>query len=387
MRHARATRAPLALTPPPPAASGSRAQRLDADAPFGAGPEAVRAAVEHLGYVQIDTINVIERSHHHILWTRIPAYRRADLAAALGVDKSVFEYWAHALAYIPTRDYRFFLPDMAAPPRESLGLVRLRHARPTCAGWSPGSGATAPLSIRDIDDDELVEKDHPWASRKPVEARAAARLLRRPADDQRPRRHGEDLRADRPPFRLAAAPARRAPRRRCSTTCSTARCAPRASSASTRICYMDAPRKPAMAALIEARVRRRRLVPVAIEGASGRTGRRRRRSRRCRCPSRSSSTSLSPFDPLVIQRKRLALFFGYDHRFEAYVPKPKRVLGYFALPVLVGDRVAAAIDLKADRATRRAADPAVDLDRRPAAATRRASRRRSAASRRSSSAT
>jgi uncharacterized protein len=59
---------------------------------------------------------------------------------------------------------------------------------------------------------------------------------------------------------------------------------------------------------------------------------------------------LSPFDPLVIQRRRLAFFFDYDHRFEAYVPAPKRQFGYFALPVLVGDRVAAAIDLKADRA-------------------------------------
>jgi uncharacterized protein YcaQ len=62
---------------------------------------------------------------------------------------------------------------------------------------------------------------------------------------------------------------------------------------------------------------------------------------------------LSPFDPLIIQRKRLQLFFGYDHRFEAYVPKPKRVYGYFALPVLVGDEIVAAIDLKADRTNRR----------------------------------
>jgi uncharacterized protein YcaQ len=61
---------------------------------------------------------------------------------------------------------------------------------------------------------------------------------------------------------------------------------------------------------------------------------------------------LSPFDPLAIQRRRLRLFFGYEHRFEAYVPKEKRVLGYFALPVLVGDRIVAAIDLKADRARR-----------------------------------
>ena len=61
---------------------------------------------------------------------------------------------------------------------------------------------------------------------------------------------------------------------------------------------------------------------------------------------------LNPFDPLVIQRKRLAAFFGYEHRFEAYVPKEKRVFGYFALPVLVGDDIVAAIDLKTDRKRR-----------------------------------
>jgi uncharacterized protein YcaQ len=59
---------------------------------------------------------------------------------------------------------------------------------------------------------------------------------------------------------------------------------------------------------------------------------------------------LSPFDPLVHQRKRSRLFFGYEHRFEAYVPKNKRVFGYFALPVLVGDEIVAALDLKTDRA-------------------------------------
>src|SRR5262245_12366931 len=75
-----------------------QAQRLDISEPFGAGPPAVAAAVDHLGYVQIDTIHVIERCHHHILYSRIPAYTRADLRQAQSVDKSVFEYWTHALS-------------------------------------------------------------------------------------------------------------------------------------------------------------------------------------------------------------------------------------------------------------------------------------------------
>jgi uncharacterized protein YcaQ len=62
---------------------------------------------------------------------------------------------------------------------------------------------------------------------------------------------------------------------------------------------------------------------------------------------------LSPFDPLIIQRKRTHLFFDYEHRFEAYVPKEKRQFGYFALPVLVGCDIVAALDLKTDRQNRK----------------------------------
>src|SRR5947207_12721201 len=95
-----------------------RAQALDQPEPFGCGAEAVAKAVTHLGYVQIDTINVIERCHHHILFNRIPAYRRSDLAQAQSIDKSVFEYWTHALSYVPARDFRFFLPAMKEHRRD-----------------------------------------------------------------------------------------------------------------------------------------------------------------------------------------------------------------------------------------------------------------------------
>src|SRR3954449_3962768 len=88
------------------------AQRLDRAAPFGSGPGATPAAVAHLGYVQIDTINVVERCHHQILYTRIPDYRRDQLRQAQRVDKTLFEYWTHALSYIPTADMRFFVRAM-----------------------------------------------------------------------------------------------------------------------------------------------------------------------------------------------------------------------------------------------------------------------------------
>jgi uncharacterized protein YcaQ len=88
------------------------AQRLDSPTPFGTGPGAAHAAISHLGYVQIYTINVIERCHHHILWSRIPDYRREHLRQAQTVDKTIFEYWTHALSYVPTKDFSFFLPAM-----------------------------------------------------------------------------------------------------------------------------------------------------------------------------------------------------------------------------------------------------------------------------------
>jgi uncharacterized protein len=129
------------------------------------------------------------------------------------------------------------------------------------------------------------------------------------------------------------------------------------------ICHLDAPSKAAIRRLIEARVRRRELVPVALEGA----GKQEHWARPAvvepevldpnAAPAGEGDAGLvhilSPFDPLIIQRKRTELFFGYGHRFEAYVPKEKRVFGYFALPVLVGDDIVAALDLKTDRQNRK----------------------------------
>ena len=74
----------------------------------GPAIEATLSAIEHLGYIQIDTISVVQRAHHHTLWNRNPRYQEAQLHQLLA-SKQVFEYWSHAAAYLPFRDYRFSL--------------------------------------------------------------------------------------------------------------------------------------------------------------------------------------------------------------------------------------------------------------------------------------
>src|ERR1700720_4543564 len=79
---------------------------------FGSGKAATLRAIEHLGYVQIDTISVVERAHHHVLWSRVPDYKPAFLGE-LQREKKIFEYWHHAASYLPIEDYRFCLRRMS----------------------------------------------------------------------------------------------------------------------------------------------------------------------------------------------------------------------------------------------------------------------------------
>ena len=329
-----------------------RAQRLDRAEPFGAGPAATAAAVAHLGYVQIDTINVIERCHHHILYSRIPDYRREDLGRAQSQDRSVFEYWTHALSYVPSADIRYFLPAMKAhraEPKRWSSVGGGAEARKLLARIRK-EGA---LTIRDIDTDVLVEKTHLWASKKPSkgllerafydgELVISARSGMLKTYELMDRHFGWEKRPTPASERqVVAYKLDRALRAQGIVSLDS-------------ICHLDAPSKEAVAELIAARVKRRQLVEVTIEGAST--------SPHWAAPEALEPVAsageelvhiLSPFDPLIIQRKRLKLFFGYEHLFEAYLPKENRVFGYFGLPVLAGDRIVAVADLKTDRAGRK----------------------------------
>ena len=326
-----------------------RAQKLDSAEPFGAGPQATTKAVEHLGYVQIDTINVIERCHHHILFNRIPSYTPRDLNQAQARDKSVFEYWTHALSYVPTKDFRFYLSEMKRrrhSPGKWLGVVKKTEMQKVMRLIKKGGA----LSIRDINDDVLVEKSHDWASRKPskralqlgfytgrlvISERVGMlkkyELIERHFDwEQQPKAASEK---DVQNYLLD-----RSLRSQGVVSLDS-------------ICHLDAKKKPEVRRVMDRRVKAGELMAVKVRGVE--------KVEHWVRPGLDSELDqerthlLSPFDPLIIQRKRLAMLFDYQHLFEAYIPKEKRVYGYFALPVLIGDRIVAAIDLKADRAQKK----------------------------------
>ena len=177
-----------------------RAQRLDEKAPFGAGAQATPAAVAHLGYVQIDTINVVERCHHQILYTRIPDYRREHLRQAQSVDRIRVRILDARALLRPDRRH----PLLHARDEARGGAQWMVHGRdarrPPESAWSRQAqrGAHDPRHRRRQTAREGSRVGEPQA----FQACAAARFLPRRAHGEPARGHAEDLRADNAAFRL-----------------------------------------------------------------------------------------------------------------------------------------------------------------------------------------
>lgn len=324
-----------------------RAQKLDQAEPFGFGPEAVEKAVAHLGYVQIDTINVIERCHHHILYSRIPQYRRRDLHDSQTVNKSIFEYWTHALSYIPTQDYRYFIRDMRRrerDPGQYLSRVKVEDWKKVLR-LIRNQGA---ISIREITDDVLVEKDHDWASKKP--SKRALQLGFHTGKFTISERLGmlKKYELSERHFNWIEKPKPASEREQLNYMLDRALRSQGLISLDS-ICHLQPSLKPSFLKLINSRVRAERLIPIKLKDLEVQFWIRPEVLSDARELPNQITHILSPFDPLIIQRKRLKNIFDYEHLFEAYIPKEKRKYGYFALPVLMDDQIVAVLDLKTDR--------------------------------------
>jgi uncharacterized protein len=320
-------------------------QGLHSKSSFGTGKAAVRRCIEQLGYVQLDTISVIKRSHHHTFWTRVPSYDEKHLDA-LQREGAIFEYWAHAAAYLPLRDYRFCLPYMRAvasgqkhwrtPNRREMRQV-LDRVR-----------AEGPLKAKDFEDSKTRSGGWGW-NWKP--AKIALEQLFIEGKLIACRRDGFQKIYDLPERALPPDIDTRLP--------SDAefqqyliRSAIRAHGvvAEPEISYLRKGTRPGVKARLQEMVEDGELLRLAVAGQkqpyyANATTLRQLSARRVI----KDVHLLSPFDNLVIQRRRIQQLFDSNYQIECFVPAARREFGYYCLPILFGSSIVGRLDPKADR--------------------------------------
>lgn len=320
-------------------------QGLNRNNAFGRGREAVLRALTQLGYVQIDTISVVARAHHHVLRSRVDNYQPAMLDA-LVARRSVFEYWFHAAAFLPMADYRFALPRMTeirSGVRKHWGGRRDRKMEQAVLDRIAAEG---PLAAKDF---EGAGHGGGWWDWKP--AKRALEILFMQGDLMVSERSGFQKRYDLRERVLPDHIDTRMP--------TTAEYAAHLFDHSLRnfaavtipeATYLrrSAPLRGALQELIEERAAGGELVKTTL--AAGYQTFIDCAALETRMPGRGKSVRiLSPFDNLVIQRKRTRALFEFDYLIECYVPAPKRQYGYFCLPLLWGDQFIGRMDCKIHR--------------------------------------
>ena len=324
-----------------------RCQGLDGAWKPPKGKEGAARAVERLGYVQIDTIAVVQRAHHHTFWSRCPDYAPEMLHELQAHDRRVFEYWSHAASFLPMCDYRFYLPRMRgarAAPRTrqflegNAKLVKNIIARIRKEGPLGSADFAAPPG----------RKRGSWWDWKP--AKHALEVLFDVGELMVRERRNFQRRYDLTERVLPADANTTEPDPR-----EVARFMVRRTLAAQGVSALDGwwirKRKGVSQALGEL-VDSGEVTPVDIRGrdvkphyalteALEQSAERRR--------GRKPLHILSPFDNLVMKRDRLKTLFDFECKLECYFPAHKRKYGYFCLPILWGDRFVGRLDPKADR--------------------------------------
>jgi uncharacterized protein YcaQ len=314
---------------------------------FGRGKRATLRAIEQLGYVQIDTISVVERAHHHVLWSRVENYQPKFLEQ-LVKQREVFEYWFHAAAWLPMRDYRFALPRMRKMNGERNWFeISDRKLTDNIMQRIKSEG---PLRTRDFADTRQVNNG--WWDWKP--AKQALEQLFMQGELMVSSREGFQKVYDLPERVLpdwvdSSMPTMDEYAGHLIDT--TLRAHGFASLVSMTYLRKGKQLRDAIKDQIQQRLETNQLTTVDlgnnnvlyIDPELLET----------RAPHSCAQVRiLSPFDNAVIQRQRGREIFAFDYQIECYVPEPLRKFGYFCLPVMYRDRLVGRIDCKAHRADR-----------------------------------
>jgi len=324
-----------------------RAHGLDGGWTLPPGKESAAQIVERLGYVQIDTIHIIQRAHHHTLWTRFPQYAPGMLDDLLANDRRVFEWWTHAMSYIPMRDYRFYAPrmgrqalwgrqrkwhdahtDVIAHVKERiqaegpLGAADFKHPKNTTNGWWDWKPAKQALEILATMGELMVTHRRNFQRIFDL----TERVLPPDVDTTPPTE--EELQRFIVRFALNTGGV-------------------------LRTNEVQWSRRKADPAALQAMVEAGEVTAFEVEGLNGEPCYALTDVFEAVAQSPNGEPHLhilSPFDNLIIDRRWVKAFFeGFDYTIECYLPAAKRKYGYFVLPILWGDRLVARMDSKADR--------------------------------------
>ena len=330
------------------------AQGLLQAQPYGRGLAGARKAINHIGYVQVDTISVVERAHHHVFYSRVPNYK-PDMANKMLRDGDIFEYWSHAAAFLPIDDFRFSLPYKHAiksgqthwyknPDKKLMSelLARIR--------------SDGPIRSRDLETNITKKigskKSEGWWDWKP--AKKALEQLYMEGDLMVCDREGFQKTYDLtervlPPHVDSHMPSME--EFAAHIVDQQLRCHGFASLKGLTYQRRNTELRKAVTTLVNERLAQHTLERVQVNNDEVfimETGALERRLPQLK----ERMLILSPFDNSVIQRERLKTLFQYDYRLESYVPEAKRQYGYFCLPLLYRDEFVGRMDCKAHRKTR-----------------------------------
>lgn len=326
------------------------AQGFGRATPATTGTRQLNLLIDRLGLLQLDSVNVFERSHYLPVFARLGAYDKSLLdRLVFGSRGPYLEYWAHEAAIIPAESWPLF--------RWRMEAMRERYG-PDAGGWVQSNGPMldwlrAELAGRPSVAASEIEHDSGkgaggwwgWS-----EVKTGLEYLFR---------FGEVVSAGRTRFERKYALAseslpstlldrevsREDAIRRLIADSARAHGIGTISDFADYFRIKNEPAKAAVRDLVDAG----ELLPVTVPGWN----RPAFLHRDARIPRRIETTALlSPFDPVVWERDRAERLFGFRYRIEIYTPAPKRVFGYYSLPLLIDDRLVGRVDLKNDRQNR-----------------------------------
>ncbi|MGY5130149.1 winged helix-turn-helix domain-containing protein [Streptomyces nigrescens] len=304
----------------------------------------VRGVLRHLGAVQLDTISVLARSHELVPYARLGAVGRPAVEAAYWATAPSdaptarphsFEYWSHAACILPIEEWPHFAFRRRARRAKGHRWHVMEDSERSCAAVLDRLTADGPLTTSDLGGGRNGGEWWDWS-----ETKIAVEWL---LDT------GQVVCTQRRAWKRVYDLAERAvPDALLHDDLDDAECLRRlvaqagtAMGVATRADLADYHRLKAEQ--VDAVVADSGLVPVEVEGW-GKPAWADPAALAAPPRGRHRTTLLSPFDSLIWDRPRTERIFGFTHRLEAYVPRPKRIHGYFAMPLLAGGRLVGRVD-------------------------------------------